>query len=315
MHEREQLRAEIVDALEEQIAVIDREGVIVDVNAAWIRFGAENGLASGQAAVGTSYLDVLRTAAAAGDMLAADAAQGIHDVIEARLGSFQFEYPCHSPEKRRWFMMRVTPLRHRRKALFVIAHVDITARRLAEEKAEFLALHDPLTGLANRRYFDERLDSGLRRSQRNDTPLTLVEIDVDHFKAYNDAHGHPGGDQCLARIGAALRAAGKRPGDLAARLGGDEFALILEDTDAEAAADIIASIREAVDAMNLSYAPQGRATISVGAVSVTPDGRHSDQTLLEAADRALYQAKQAGRDRVVHLRGDEALMGSTTLPR
>lgn len=305
MHDRKRLRAEIVDALEEQIAVIDREGVIVDVNAAWTRFGADNGLPSGQAVVGTNYLDVLRTAASSGDTLAADAARGILDVIEARLASFQFEYPCHSPEKRRWFMMHVTSLGHRRQGLFVIAHTDITARKLAEERAEHLALHDPLTGLANRRYFDERLDVGLRRSRRNHSPLTLVEVDIDHFKAYNDAHGHLGGDQCLAKIGAALQEAGKRPGDLAARLGGDEFALILEDTDAAAAADIIASIREDVHAMGLTYGAHGRATVSIGAVSVTPDGKHSERTLLETADRALYHAKQTGRDRVVHLRGDE----------
>ncbi len=306
MRDRDQLRAEIVDALEEQIAVIDHEGAIVDVNTAWIRFGAENGLASGRAVVGTSYLDVLRAAAASGDVLAAGAAQGILEVIGGTRASFQFEYPCHSPEKQRWFMMHVNALGDHREPLFVIAHSDITARKLAEERAEYLSLHDPLTGLANRRYFDENLDKGVRRSRRKSSPLTLVEIDIDHFKAYNDKHGHPIGDQCLAKVGTVLQGVAQRPGDLAARLGGDEFALILEDTDAAAGTDIITRIREAVNALDLSYGQHKRATLSIGAVSITSGNRHSGQELLEAADRALYQAKKAGRDRVVHIQGDEA---------
>ncbi len=220
----------VFNSLEEQIAVIDQVGTIIDVNHAWFNFGNDNGLSSKYTCIGCNYIEVLSASVTSGDSLAGEASQGILDVINGNRDTFYFEYPCNSPDEKRWFMMRVTRLIDGAVNLFVISHQNITQRRLAEERAEHLAMHDPLTDLANRRYFNQFLKQEIRRSIRNQSMITLVVVDVDYFKEYNDELGHLTGDQCLVNISQALLMLSRRPSDLAARLGGDEFALILGDT-------------------------------------------------------------------------------------
>ena len=124
----------VINSLEEQIAVIDQDGTIVDVNSAWTRFGIENGLSSAYATVGCNYLKVVSTSVARGDCLAAEAAQGISDVLRGTRTSSYFEYPCHSPDEERWFLMRVTRLNDNSRNMFVISHQNITQRKLAEQR-------------------------------------------------------------------------------------------------------------------------------------------------------------------------------------
>jgi diguanylate cyclase (GGDEF)-like protein len=299
--DRTALHTLVFDSLEEQIAVIDQAGAIVDVNSAWTNFGIENGLSSGFACVGGNYLEVLHASTASGDHLAAEAARGIQDVFSGKCASFHFEYPCHSPEEKRWFMMRVTGLKGGSRSLFVISHHNITQRKLAEERAEYLALHDPLTGLANRRYFSQFLGNEMRRGIRNRSAISLIEFDVDCFKDYNDTLGHPAGGQCLVNVSQALQAFCRRPGDLAARLGCDEFALILGDTDFAESQKIGNAIRTAISDLNLVYGGSRQMTISLGVASVIPDRHQPEEYLLQEADKALYGAKSAGRNRVAHV--------------
>jgi diguanylate cyclase (GGDEF)-like protein len=289
----------VVNSLEEQIAVIDEAGAILDVNLAWTEFGADNGLSAKYAWVGRNYLEVLSASSAAGDSLAGEAARGIQEVVAGERASFYLEYPCHSPQEKRWFIMRVTRLKDDARRLFVITHQNITARKLAEERAEHLAMHDVLTELANRRYFNLFLGNEMRRSIRNRSPISLLEIDVDHFKDYNDALGHLAGDRCLAGVARALRAFARRPGDLAARLGGDEFALILGDADAAEAQRIAQAILAAVEDLKMVFGASRQVSVSVGLVSLIPDERHDENFLLQEADKALYRAKVSGRNRVV----------------
>jgi diguanylate cyclase (GGDEF)-like protein len=289
----------VVNSLEEQIAVIDEAGVILDVNLAWTEFGVDNGLSAKYAWVGRNYLEVLSASAAAGDGLAGEAARGIEEVVKGKRASFYLEYPCHSPQEKRWFIMRVTRLKDESRRLFVIAHQNITARKLAEERAEHLAMHDALTELANRRYFDLFLSNEMRRSIRNRSPISLLEIDVDHFKDYNDALGHLAGDRCLASVGRALRAFARRPGDLAARLGGDEFAVILGDADVAEAQRIAQAVLAAIDDLEMVFGKSRQVTVSVGLASVVPAEHLAENFLLQEADKALYRAKLAGRHRVV----------------
>src|SRR5690606_6564712 len=144
-------------------------------------------------------------------------------------------------------------------------HFDITDRRRSEDEAWQLAHHDPLTGLANRRHFNETLEAEMRRSMRQGTPISLIEMDVDSFKEYNDSYGHVAGDRCLARIAEVLSRYSRRPGDLAARLGGDEFALILGETDYEAAGRIARGLRHAVEDLGMCFGPSSTPiTVSVG---------------------------------------------------
>ena len=298
--DRAALHTLVFESLEDQIAVIDRSGTIVDVNPAWTRFGVENGLAGEYAFVGRNYLKVLGAAGASDDATAREAARGMLEVITGGRDSFYFEYPCHSPDRKRWFMMRVTRLKDDSGALFVVSHQDITRRKLAEEQAEHLAMHDPLTGLANRRHFDLFLGTEMRRSVRNRSPISLVEVDIDYFKDYNDALGHLAGDRCLASIGRTLQSFSRRPGDLAARLGGDEFALLLGGTDAGEARRIGEAIVGAVRGLEILFAGSRRITVSAGVASMIPHEQQGASALLGQADEALYRAKRAGRNQLAH---------------
>jgi PAS domain-containing protein len=144
----------VFHSLEEQIAVIDQAGNILDVNWSWQNFGAENGLPSVYTCPGHNYLKTLSDSAASGDSLAGEALNGIVDVLSGKSAVFYFEYPCHSPNEKRWFTMRVAPVHGDvSRSLFVISHHNVTQRKLTEERVEKLAMEDPLTGLANRRAF------------------------------------------------------------------------------------------------------------------------------------------------------------------
>ena len=186
---------------------------------------------------------------------------------------------------------------------------DITVRKRAEialsdlnRRLEELARMDGLTGLTNRRAFDMALEAEFRRSVRSGAPLSLLLIDVDNFKAFNDAFGHPEGDDCLKGLAKVLRAALNRPGDLAARYGGEEFAAILPDTDASGAMRIAELIRMEVHGLTVPHQGGCNAvvTVSVGIACFAGGGvEGSVESLLQRADDALYAAKAAGRDSVV----------------
>jgi len=174
--------------------------------------------------------------------------------------------------------------------------------REANERLARLSQQDGLTGLANRRRFDLDLMRELGRARRERQPISLVIADVDHFKAYNDANGHPAGDECLRRIAGALRSVCRRPLDVAARYGGEEFALILPDTTEEAARHCAAEAMRAVAALEIEHRGSvvaGVVTMSFGIAGCVPDADVVADTLLERADRALYAAKDSGRNRTV----------------
>ena len=169
----------------------------------------------------------------------------------------------------------------------------------SEQRYRELANADSLTGLANRRAFDERLEEEWRYGLRQQEPLALLVIDVDMFKSYNDIYGHIGGDECLRCLAAAI--AGATPGKgIAARIGGEEFGVILPHTKLDQALGIGKKIREAVEATALpnSASSQGIQTVSVGVAARIPEAAASSMSLMAAADHALYRAKFLGRNRV-----------------
>jgi len=169
------------------------------------------------------------------------------------------------------------------------------------DQLERLAFSDGLTGIANRRAFDQQFEREWQRALRTGAWLSLLLMDVDHFKAYNDLHGHARGDECLRAVAQSLATRVQRPGDLVARYGGEEFVVLLPDTPPEGAAALGASLLAAVDAAGLAHgaSPVGLAvTMSVGAASAVP-ARSADRTaLVVAADAQLYRAKAEGRHRV-----------------
>jgi diguanylate cyclase (GGDEF)-like protein len=173
-------------------------------------------------------------------------------------------------------------------------------RRLQDE-LRALTITDPLTGLHNRRHFDNVCITEWERARRDRTPLAVLFIDIDYFKSYNDYHGHRAGDDCLAAVGKAVGQSLQRPADLAARYGGDELVVLLPDTDADGALDVARRVMAAIRALDIPHgaSPFGRVTSSIGVAQQVPGPAHTSHELLERADRALYAAKQAGRNGVM----------------
>ena len=197
-------------------------------------------------------------------------------------------------------------MRARVKTQLKVKHMSDELRRLATE--------DSLTGAATRRCFDEALQRELALAQRSGEPLTLLMMDIDHFKRYNDHYGHPAGDACLRAVAAAARSACQRPTDLLARVGGEEFAVLLPQTSLLASVHVAERVLDAVAALALPHRGVGadaRVGLSIGASCYVDGGRRQRETdegsapslerlaidLLGAADRALYEAKRSGRNR------------------
>jgi diguanylate cyclase (GGDEF)-like protein len=203
----------------------------------------------------------------------------------------------------------VTPFRDGEQRYCMIEIRDVSGtvereKRLLDHAESLRARSyvDGLTGIANRRYFDVALDRELRRAQRVKGELSLLLIDIDSFKAYNDHFGHQQGDTCLSTVAQALAAKLKRPADVAARYGGEEFAAILPDTSLEQARLHANAIREHVAGLALQHAPAAHwpmVTLSIGVASFDRERLHEVPALIEAADKALYAAKRGGRNRVV----------------
>ncbi len=180
--------------------------------------------------------------------------------------------------------------------------LSITCQRLEEANTRLtrLSATDGLTGLSNRRTFDEVLKAEWARAFRSQSCLALLMIDVDHFKQFNDRYGHLAGDDALRGIAEQLRSALHRSSDLAARYGGEEFAVLLPETDCPLALFTAEQIREAVAAMVISVDGQSpvRVSVSIGVAAMTPNGEDSRLFLVKEADQALYAAKGLGRDRI-----------------
>lgn len=179
---------------------------------------------------------------------------------------------------------------------------DMTDQKRAETALKSLAASDGLTGLANRRCFDQTLAMEWSRGIRTKKPLSLIFADVDHFKQYNDLHGHQQGDDCLRAIATVIGKSALRPADLSARYGGEEFAVILPETDGEGALLVAERVRAGLSELRL---PHGAATmtphvtISIGVATLIPLNSLASDHLLKRADCAVYAAKRSGRNRVV----------------
>ncbi|ADE15750.1 diguanylate cyclase [Nitrosococcus halophilus Nc 4] len=172
----------------------------------------------------------------------------------------------------------------------------------ANEQLRQLSSLDELTGVANRRQFEMTIRQEFRRAMRNKSSLSVIMIDIDNFKAYNDIYGHQAGDDCLRQVAKALSSVLKRPNDLLARYGGEEFVVILPETGSKGARSLAESLRRAVEILKIPhrYASQSglQVTISLGVSTLVPQRDEDPTKLIAAADQALYQSKRAGRNRV-----------------
>lgn len=177
-------------------------------------------------------------------------------------------------------------------------------RKLAEANRQVVALSrtDGLTGIANRRWFDECLAREWRRTLRSGKPLGLALLDIDSFKLFNDNYGHPAGDECLRRVARATADGIRRPPDLAARYGGEEIVCLLPDTTLEGVVAVAQGVLDAIRGLAIPHAHSKAAdivTASIGAAALVAHPEAPPTALVEAADAALYRAKAAGRNRIV----------------
>ena len=285
----------ILDSLQEQIAVIDNADKIVYVNRSWLDFSACNGLIQtrGSDPVGTDYLVYC------GEQQRY-IKNGFQNVFDGKLDAFYHEYLCptSADDKPRWYMLRASLLTWREERYIVISHHDITTRKLIEEEVKRTSLQDPLTNLANRRHFNQFWHHEWRRSMRYGNSISLIMIDIDHFKTYNDTQGHLEGDKCLQRVGAVLGELANRPNDMAARYGGEEFVFVLGDSNLSDAVNFAENIRAKISDLNINYGSNGHITASFGVASTVPERHQPEWWLINKADQALYLAKNNGRNRV-----------------
>jgi diguanylate cyclase (GGDEF)-like protein/PAS domain S-box-containing protein len=277
----------IVDSMDQGLLIVERSGRVQYANPACDRY---LGYAADEL-VGRSLAELLaqQDSYADGATVMETIGHGTREVLIR-----------HRDGGLRAMDLTMTPM-HAADDLFVALLHDITHHKQSEDALHRAAMLDPLTKIANRRHFDAFLEKEWQRAIRNAQPLSLVVLDVDHFKLYNDTLGHAAGDVCLQKVAHALEAHALRPTDLAARYGGEEFVLLFAETPHEAAARLAEAIRTTVEALQL---PNPRSptspwiTVSVGVATIVPTQLDEIEQLFVCADRAMYAAKGAGRNRV-----------------
>ncbi len=293
--------ARALESLADGILMVDGQDRAVWANHAFLVLYGQPGIES----LGARQFDAIYAQAWRGEEPSADYARGVA-ILKERQRFSGAPYVLALPQNR-W--VRILELRGTQaNGSSFFSHVDVTAARRQQEELrkmtrhlESLAGKDALTGLANRRRFDEVLEAKCREYRQSESTLALLMLDVDHFKQLNDAHGHPFGDEVLKSFATVLTHVVHRPGSLVARYGGEEFAVLLPETDAASAAKLAEFLRQQVAGMSLGNEHTGvvRITVSIGiacASHCAPD--YACATLVALADRALYEAKRTGRNQV-----------------
>lgn len=214
---------------------------------------------------------------------------------------------CHMPraEKRLYLAIDAGPIYDEAGHLIAVVETlrDMTEHKLAQNELQHLAHKDGLTSLANRRAFDIQLEDEWQHARQSQNAISLLLMDVDRFKRFNDIYGHRIGDECLKKVADVIASQAKRTCDLAARYGGEEFAIILPGVDSQGAIQVAERVRQSV--FDLRYAHSGSShdscvTISIGVASMIPDFSEAASKLVDIADQALYQAKADGRNRAIY---------------
>ena len=292
--ERERFARSVLDSIGAQTAVLDGDGVVLAVNAAWQDSALANGGDPGACGVGANYLAVCDRSAAAGDGGAAEVARGLRAVLDRSRPIYEADYECSTPQSERWFILRATPLAQATGGAVVI-HTPVTELKRTSKRLEHLALHDPLTGLPNRSLLARRLADALEGVDGH-ARTGLLLCDLDGFKQVNDELGHPVGDAVLVEVGRRLQGV-VRPVDTVGRLSGDEFVLLVPGLDRDGVERLGERILDVFDEpLRLDDGSEVRVGLSVG-LALAEAGADPDE-LLRDADAAMYRAKEGGRRRL-----------------
>ena len=310
---RLQLLESVLEAVSVGAVVLDANGRIV----LWNRWMARHSGCASHKAVGTDLFDLLPELR--GGRVQAAVTQALRNNFSSLLSQTLNRSPfplfanpaAEARGERMQQAVAVTPLTlpmSGRHCLIQLSDVSMAAGRekLLREQTELLRMQtfsDGLTGVANRRAFDVAIDREVRRAKRAGSMVSLLMIDIDYFKPYNDHYGHQQGDQCLIQVASALQAQLQRSVDMLARYGGEEFAVILPDNDPRQALHMAGTLHGRIVRLALPHeyagGPDKQITVSIGVATLMPD-RHGDvAALIGAADHALYGAKRQGRNRIV----------------
>ena len=303
----------VLDSLTARIAVLDRFGVVLAVNEAWRKDSLFNDSPDAGYSVGAKYLSSWEQGLLTGDLIACKVDQGIRDVLAGNSPLFKLEYPVKVTLYPRWFAMTVMPLQDSQQGVIVIRE-EITERKEAEQLLmdaqlalestlayeKRLARTDMLTGVYNRRYLYELAQHEFEVSFRYQQPLSVMMVDIDHFKRVNDTYGHSTGDEVLREVIQLIGDELRTP-DVIGRYGGEEFIVILPMTAVAQAYVLAERIRTLVENLRIS-AERGDVAITVSIGVVEKNHLCKTETmeiLFQRADDAMYVAKQTGRNRTV----------------
>ncbi len=290
-----------LNTVKNNIAVVDEHFRIVYTNKAWISFGVENGCDPDFNWIGVSYFKPCQTSALDGDEFGMVALEGIEQLKQGLISEFQLEYPCHSATEDRWFIMEVDKFVLDEKVYFVISHQNITKRVLLEQEATRLSKVDGLTGIANRRAFDDFIDLEWHQCMRNQFPLSLLLLDIDNFKPVNDTLGHQVGDACLKAVANTLEQYTGRASDICARYGGDEFVIVWSNVtfqQAKKTADILLAKVNNIAVIDETGQQHGQLSASIGLSTTIPKGSNLIDFVI-FTDRLMYKAKRNDKNKVV----------------
>lgn len=317
LRDKETFITDVIDSLKDHVAVIDSQGQIITVNAAWRHFAASNGaMESTQTGLGLNYLDICaRSSTASDDDIALQTLTGVKSVLAGTQPELTLTYPCHSPDEERWFELRALPLHGTQQGVLLI-HQNISERKRLElvqaeatqelqarfkeitelqSQLQQQAIRDGLTNLYNRRYLDETLPRELARAQREGYPLSVVMLDLDFFKRVNDTYGHVAGDSVIKNL-ARILSTNSRESDIVCRYGGEEFLVVLPRMSLELALERVEKWRIEVGNTPVHYGDFViKITISAG-IAAFPDHGADTDLLVSQADQALYRSKQLGRN-------------------
>jgi diguanylate cyclase (GGDEF)-like protein len=300
LEEARHLQERLLSTLPAQVALLDADGTILEVNERWREFGRENGASDPTFGVGRNYIEVSRSAYGR-DADASDAvANGLRKLLDGERDVLSLEYPCHTPDHERWYQLEARAIAADSERRAVLMHLDVTANHDAQERLAYLAFHDPLTGLLNRAGLARELSRRLERSWPPNH--VLVELDLKDMASVNETHGFDAGDGLLKSIGSRLAVpASARPPDLVARTGGDQFALLMGpdgtaalgsqsygDGAVEAARTLIG---EAMGSLHeLATSERVRVDARVGLTRLT-ERRREVEDLLREAQLALHEGR------------------------
>jgi two-component system cell cycle response regulator len=284
----------IVNAMDEGLMIIEASGRIQYSNPACERY-----LGYGPNELAGHAIPELLGAPLAQEYLDYFAACAV-DPAASHLGGAREVLIRHRDGALRAMDLTLTPMVAGEPLFIGLLH-DITHHKRSETALQHAAMVDQLTQIANRRRFDSFLEQEWHRAMRSGQPLSLIVLDVDHFKLYNDTLGHAAGDLCLQKVAAALQSRALRTSDLAARYGGEEFVLLFAETTLETAVALAESIRALVESLHLPHPRSSTSewlTVSIGVASIVPTQFDRIEQFFVAADRMMYAAKESGRNRV-----------------